>query len=71
MARFDYGSPVDKIAFTITWYGHDQTRAIGTTTIKRRDLSDAIAAACNMLKACRGEARDAHGFYVASLREEG
>ncbi len=58
------------LAFTISWYGHDQTKVIGTTTIQRRDLSEAIAAACNMLKACRGDARSAHGFYVASAREE-
>ncbi len=68
---FPYGSPVDKIAFTISWYGHDQTKVIGTTTIYRRDLSDAIVAACNMLKSCKGEAAAAHGFYVASAREDG
>lgn len=70
MARFDYGSPVSNLEFQILWYGHDLDMVIGATIVKRRDLSAAIVSACNMLKRCRGDARDAHGFYVQAAREE-
>jgi hypothetical protein len=63
----------DRIEFEILWYSggpeYAPNRCIGRDFIKRHDLSDAITAACNMLKNNKGEgARLAHGFYVRKRR---
>lgn len=58
--------------FEITWYGgstlSDPMPVIGTDEIKRYDLTDAITAACNQLKAGTSYAGHAHGFYVKVKR---
>jgi hypothetical protein len=62
------------ITFEILWYSggldYAPNRCIGRDYVKRHDLSGAITAACNMLKAGKG-AHDgyAHGFYVRKHRE--
>lgn len=56
------------ITFEILWYAggsEDNPRIIGRDTVRRRDLTDAITAACNMLKSGKGaHSGYAHGFYV-------
>lgn len=64
----------DRITFEILWYNggpdHAPNRVIGRDQVKRHDLTDAIIAACNMLKSGKGSHDGyAHGFYVRSLRE--
>jgi hypothetical protein len=60
--------------FEILWYRggpeHAPNRVVGRTTVRRHDLTDAITAACNMLKAGKGGSDDAHGFYVRVKRGE-
>ena len=65
----------DKIEFEILWYcGGPEwapNRCIGRNTVKRRDLSAAITAACNMLKANKGNHDGmAQGFYVQAKRRQ-
>jgi hypothetical protein len=68
-------SKTEKISFEILWYAggpeHAPNRCIGRDYVKRHDLTDAITAACNMLKSGKG-AHDgyAHGFYVQKDRRE-
>ena len=54
--------------FEVLWYNggpdYAPNRCIGRDTIRRRDLTDAITAACNMLKADKGNSGHAYGFYV-------
>ena len=57
------------MTFEILWYAggpdHAPNRVIGRDHIRRHDLTGAIKAACNILKAEKSEnARMAHGFYV-------
>lgn len=66
------------ITFEILWYAgaganpDAPNRIIGRDTVRRRDLTDAITAACNMLKSGRGDHSGyAHGFYVRSKRDRG
>ena len=42
-----------------------QTRVVGHTTLRRRDLTAAITAACNLMR----KHPDAHGFYVRRRRK--
>jgi hypothetical protein len=60
--------------FEILWYSggpkHAPNRVTGRTTVRRHDLTDAITAACNMLKAGKGDSDYAHGFYVRVQRDE-
>lgn len=49
----------------LDWRGEE----FATDEIKRHDLSDAITAACGMLKSAKGNARNAHGFMVRRKRE--
>jgi hypothetical protein len=59
--------------FEILWYSggpdHAPNRVIGRDLVKRRDLTDAITAACNMLKRGKGNSDYAHGFYVRKQRD--
>lgn len=64
----------DKIEFEVLWYSggpeHAPNRVIGRDIVKRHDLTDAITAACNMLKAGKGQGEGmAHGFYVQRKRK--
>lgn len=43
-------------------------RVVGHDYVKRHDLTDAITAACNMLKSGKGESGHAHGFFVRVSR---
>jgi hypothetical protein len=57
------------IEFEILWYSggppHAPNRVIGRDYVRRRDLTAAITAACNMLKAGKGKHDGyAQGFYV-------
>ncbi len=58
-------------SFTIYWLDsagapdmNPRPRIIGRDVIKRRDLTDAITAACNMLRAGKGNSDWARGFIV-------
>lgn len=69
MPRFDYGHPVSRIPFVIVWL--DDTGAeIMREEIRRRDLSEAITAASNLLKKAHGRRASANGFYVKSNRDQ-
>lgn len=59
-----------RMTFEIIWYaGGDGIRPIGKDLVKRHDLTSAITAACNMLKANKGSHGGyAQGFYVRRLR---
>ena len=61
------------IRFEILWYSggpeHAPNRVIGRDYVKRHDLTGAITAACNMLKAGRGAHGYAHGFSVPKARD--
>ncbi len=54
--------------FEILWYAggpdHAPNRVIGRDYVRRHDLTSAIVAACNMLKAGKGKSDYASGFYV-------
>lgn len=58
----------------MTWYAGgpewSPNRCIGRDRIKRRDLTAAITAACNMLKAGKGGDGYAQGFYVRIIKED-
>lgn len=63
------------LTFEVLWYSggpeHAPNRVIGRDRIRRRDLTSAVKAACNMLKAERSDnTRLAHGFYVRELKGE-
>ena len=63
---------MDKLTFEILWYNggpdYAPNRCVGRTLVKRHDLTDAITAACNMLKKGKYDAADARGFYVRRAR---
>ncbi len=76
MSRFPYTDEQGRaikpapLTFEIVWldYSGDE---FATDKIKRIDLSAAITTAANQLKAAKGNARDAQGFFVrAGKREE-
>jgi hypothetical protein len=61
----------DKLTFVIYWLDNagfpdelPRPRIIGRDEVKRHDLSGAISAACNMLKAGKGNSDFAKGFTV-------
>lgn len=57
------------LEFEILWYSggpdHAPNRVIGRTRVKRYDLTDAITAACNLMK--RNHEPLANGFYVRKV----
>lgn len=57
-----------RLTFEVTWLGDTPADIIGSDLIRRNDLTDAITACCNLLKQGRGQAADARGFHVVSLR---
>lgn len=69
-------SPLPELlTFEILWYAggpeYAPNRCVGRDTVRRRDLSAAIVAACNLLKRGKGNHSGlAQGFYVRRAREE-
>lgn len=66
----------EKLTFVIYWLDNagfpgelPRPRIIGRDEVKRYDLTDAITAACNMLKSGRGNSDFAKGFTVKAKRE--
>jgi hypothetical protein len=58
----------DLLTFRIDWKDW-QGETFASDEIRKYDLSAAIVYACNRLKAGRGHAGDAHGFFVEVQRE--